>query len=226
MSTRVLIVEDDAAMSRLLQDNFRYEGFTVDCAGDGSEAVKKAAAFQPDLVLLDLMLPGLSGFDVCRTLSAQPGRPAIIIITSRRKNDDKVRGLELGADDYVTKPFALDELLARAHAVLRRSHPNVDRIVLGDVVIDFRNFRAFRGGEPLNLQHREIELLRHLAEHAGKTVSREELLRLVWGYREAPLTRTVDICIARLRRKIEADPHHPRFIRTAHGDGYCLTLES
>jgi DNA-binding response OmpR family regulator len=101
----------------------------------------------------------------------------------------------------------------------------MDRMVLGDVVVDFQNLRASRGGESLNLQHREIELLRHLAEHAGKTVSREELLRLVWGYREAPLTRTVDICIARLRRKIEADPHHPRFIRTAHGDGYCLTLD-
>jgi DNA-binding response OmpR family regulator len=225
MSTRVLIVEDDAAMSRLLQDNFRYEGFTVECAVDGSEALKKAVAFKPDLVLLDLMLPGLNGFDVCQTLSAQPDRPAIIIITSRRQKDDKVRGLELGADDYVTKPFELDELLARAHAVLRRSHPKMDRMVLGDVVVDFQNLRASRGGESLNLQHREIELLRHLAEHAGKTVSREELLRLVWGYREAPLTRTVDICIARLRRKIEADPHHPRFIRTAHGDGYCLTLD-
>lgn len=224
MTTRVLIVEDDAALARLLRDNFRYEGFAVDCARDGHEALKKAETFQPDLVLLDLMLPGLSGLEVCQQLSAQPSRPAIIIITSRRKKDDKVRGLELGADDYMTKPFALDELLARAHAVLRRSHPNTDRLVLGDVVVDFRNFRAFRGGESLNLQHREIELLRHLAEHAGKTVSREELLRLIWGYREAPLTRTVDICIARLRRKIEPDPHHPRFIRTAHGDGYCLTL--
>jgi DNA-binding response OmpR family regulator len=225
MSRRVLIVEDDPAMSRLLQDNFRFEGFVVDSAADGAEALKKAAAFEPDLVLLDLMLPNRDGFEVCQALSAQPGAPAIIIITSRRQKDDKVRGLELGADDYVTKPFALDELLARVHAVLRRSHPKIDRIVLGDVVVDFRQFCASRGGEPLNLQHREIEVLRHLAERGGKTVGREELLRLVWGYREVPLTRTVDICIARLRRKIEPDPHHPRFIRTAHGDGYCLTVD-
>ncbi len=225
MNARVLIVEDDAAMSRLLQDNFRFEGFEVECAADGADALEKAAAFEPDLVLLDLTLPGMSGFDVCRTLSAHPARPAIIIITSRRKREEKVRGLELGADDYVTKPFALDELLARAHAVLRRSHANVDRIKLGDVTIDFRHFRATRLGEPLNLQHREIELLRHLAERAGKTVSREDLLRLVWGYREAPLTRTVDICVARVRRKIETDPHHPRFLKTVHGEGYCLALD-
>jgi DNA-binding response OmpR family regulator len=225
MSTRVLIVEDDAALSRLLLDNFRFEGFTVDSASDGADALEKAASFQPDLVLLDLMLPGLSGFDVCRTLSARESRPGIIIITSRRLKDDKVRGLELGADDYVTKPFELDELLARAHAVLRRSQPKLDRVHLGDVLVDFRNFRATRRGESINLQHREIEVLRHLAERAGKTVSREELLKLVWGYREVPLTRTVDICVARLRRKIEADPHHPRYIRTAHGDGYCLTLD-
>ena len=225
MSTRVLIVEDDPAMSRLLRDNFQFEGFAVECAADGAEALRKATSFRPDLVLLDLMIPGPSGFDVCEALSAQPARPAIIIITSRPKKDDKVRGLELGADDYVTKPFELDELLARAHAVLRRSQPKVDRIVLGEVEIDFRNFRASRRGEPLSLQHREIELLRHLAEHPGKTVSREDLLRLVWGYRHVPLTRTVDICVARLRRKIEADPHHPRFLRTAHGDGYSLSVE-
>jgi two-component system response regulator VicR len=225
MSKRVLIVEDDAALSRVLQDNFRYEGFTVECAADGPDALKKAASYEPDLVLLDLMLPGLSGFEVCQTLSGHPARPAIIIITSRNKKDDKVLGLELGADDYVTKPFEFDELLARAHAVLRRSHPKMERLVLGDVIVDFRNFRATRRGEALNLQHREIELLRHLAERPGRTVSREDLLRLVWGYREVPLTRTVDICVARLRRKIEADPHHHRFLRTAHGDGYCLALE-
>lgn len=224
MSTRVLIVEDDAAMARLLQDNFHYEGFAVEWAQDGAAALAKADTFHPNLVLLDLMLPGLSGFEVCHALGALPGRPAIIIITSRREKDDKVRALELGADDYVTKPFALDELLARAHAVLRRSHPVADRLVLGDVVVDFRTSRALRGGTSLNLRHREIALLRHLAEHAGKTVRREELLRLLCGDRDAPFTRTVDICIARLRRKIEPDPHHPRFIRTAHGDGYCLTL--
>jgi DNA-binding response OmpR family regulator len=135
-----------------------------------------------------------------------------------------VRALNLGADDYVTKPFALDELLARVNAVLRRSHPYVDSIVLGSIVVDFRNSRAYKGSAELDLRPREIEILRHLAARQGKVVTREELLRLVWGYEHVPLTRTVDIAIARLRRKIEPDPHHPRFLRTAHRDGYALTI--
>jgi DNA-binding response OmpR family regulator len=221
---RLLVVEDDTAISRLLEDNLVYEGFNVACAADGTEALEKVATFFPDLVLLDLMLPGRSGFEVCQQITERPNRPGIIVLTSRRADSDKVRALNLGADDYVTKPFALDELLARVHAVLRRSQPQVESIVLGSIVIDFRHSRAHKNGVEVDLRPREIEILRHLAGRQGKVVTRDELLRLVWGYDHVPLTRTVDIAIARLRRKIEPDPHHPRFLRTAHRDGYSLTL--
>jgi DNA-binding response OmpR family regulator len=226
MAKRVLVVEDDATIARVLEDNLVYEGFTVECASDGVQAVEKVARFVPDLVLLDLMLPQSSGFDVCRELSARPKPPAVIVLTARRDKDDKVRALKLGADDYVTKPFALDELLARVHAVLRRSHPAVEQIRLGPITVDFRRLRAFKGADEIDLGHREIELLRCLAEREGRIVSREDLLRVVWGYQQVPLTRSVDIAIARLRRKIEPDPHHPRYLRTVHRDGYCLTFES
>jgi DNA-binding response OmpR family regulator len=136
-----------------------------------------------------------------------------------------VQGLELGADDYVTKPFALDELLARIHAVLRRTHPAEQRLVVGDLVVDFRQMRGWRAGRELPLTHKELELLQCLAERAGRVVSRDELLRLVWRYNDGPITRTVDNFIARLRSKIEVDPHHPRLIRTVHGDGYSLILQ-
>ena len=175
-------------------------------------------------IVLDIMLPGLDGFEVCRALEGDRIRTPIIMLTARTGHDDKVRGLELGADDYVTKPFAFDELLARINAVLRRSHPRLDRIVLGDITVDFRRYRASRGGRDLALTHREVELLHYLAERAGRVVTREELLRLVWRYSDVPATRTVDNFIARLRRKIEPDPHHPQFIRTVHGDGYSLTI--
>ena len=225
MVKRVLIVEDDATIARLLQDNLVYEGFQVQCAGTGAEALGKSATFQPDLLLLDLMLPGSSGFDVCRTLGAQPNHPAIIILTAKGEKADKVRALNLGADDYVTKPFALDELLARVHAVLRRSQPQLDQIFIGPITVDFRVLRAQKGQERLELTHREFELLRSLASRHGGIVTREELLKQVWGYEYVPLTRTVDIAVARLRRKIEPDPHHPRYLRTVHRDGYCLMLE-
>jgi len=139
---RLLVVEDDTAISRLLEDNLVYEGFNVACATDGREALEKVATFIPDLVLLDLMLPGKSGFEVCQQITERPNRPGIIVLTSRRADSDKVRALNLGADDYVTKPFALDELLARVHAVLRRSQPQVESIVMGSLVVDFRNSRA------------------------------------------------------------------------------------
>lgn len=221
---RLLVVEDDVAIARVLHDNLVYEGFQVERAVDGREALAKAETFIPDLVLLDLMLPEQSGFEVCEQLCSRPHRPAIIVLTARREQGDKVRALNLGADDYVTKPFALDELLARVNAVLRRSHPQLGSIAIGPVVVDFSNSRAHKGTADIDLRPREIEILRHLAERQGKVVSREELLRLVWGYDTVPLTRTVDIAIARLRRKIEADPHHPRYLRTAHRDGYTLTL--
>ncbi|MCA1586486.1 MAG: response regulator transcription factor [Acidobacteria bacterium] len=223
MSTRVLIVEDDRAIARLLRDNLEYEGFSVEWAANGQEALEKAHTHAPELVLLDLMLPpGVDGYELCRTFSDTQGR-AVIIITARGQKEERIRGLQLGADDYIVKPFALDELLARVNAVLRRTSPRPDVLRLGDVEIDFRRLRATRGHRELSLTDREFEILRYLAGREGRMVTRTELLQLVWGYKEAPVTRAVDSFIFRLRRKIEADPHHPRYIRTAHGDGYRLT---
>lgn len=223
MRKRILIVEDDESIARLLRDNLVFEGFDVECQADGREALPHVRRFGPDLVLLDLMLPGLDGLEICRRLNESAERTPIIVITARAQKEDRIRGLELGADDYVIKPLALDELLARVHAVLRRTQPHPERLVLGDVTIDFRRMRAVRGERDLSLTDRELAVLRRLAERLNHVVSRDELLRVVWGYQDAPLTRTVDNLIARLRRKIEPDPHHPRYIRTAHGDGYRLT---
>ncbi|MGE0042080.1 MAG: response regulator transcription factor [Vicinamibacterales bacterium] len=225
MNKRVLIVEDDKSIARLVKDNLEYEGFTVDWAATGRDALEKAQRHPPDLVLLDLMLPaGVDAYELCRTFSHVHGT-AVIIISARGQKEERVRGLRLGADDYMVKPFALDELLARVHAVLRRTSPRPDVLTLGEVQIDFRHLRATRGKKDLSLTDREFEILRHLAEREGRLVTREELLQLVWGYREPPVTRAVDSFIFRLRRKIEPDPHHPRYIRTAHGDGYRLTRD-
>jgi two-component system response regulator VicR len=223
---RIMIIEDDEAIAMLVSDNLQFEGFTVECCDSGAGALAAIGRFAPDLILLDLMLPkGPDGFQLCRTLTQSAHRTPVIIMTARAQQEDRVRGLTMGADDYVVKPFALEELLARVHAVLRRAQPRVDHLRLGDTVIDFRQLRALRDGRDLSLTDREYEILRHLAERAGHVVSRDELLHLVWGYSEAPpMTRTVDNFIFRLRLKIEPDPRHPRYIRTAYGGGYRLTL--
>jgi DNA-binding response OmpR family regulator len=174
-------------------------------------------------VLLDLTLPDFDGLDLCPVLR-QAGKVPIIILSARGQKVDKLKGLKLGADDYITKPFDLQELLARISAVLRRSHPALERLMIGRLVIDFRSQRATSGQAPVHLTHREFELLRYLAERREKVVHREELLREVWGYLDTNVTtRSVDHAIVRLRKKIEPDPHHPEFIRTVHGDGYCLS---
>ncbi len=225
MTKRILLIEDDNAIACVLRDNLVFEGFAVEWSADGRNAAALAKAFAPDLILLDLMLPkGVDGFELCRTLALGPNRAPVIIITARGQKEDRVRGLTLGADDYVVKPFALEELLARIHAVFRRSKPPVERLTIGRTVIDFKQLRAFAGNKELVLTDREFEILRHLGERAGSVVTRDELLHLVWGYADAPLTRTVDNFISRLRQKIEPDPHHPQYIRTAYGDGYRLTL--
>jgi DNA-binding response OmpR family regulator len=221
---RILIIEDDKAIARLVSDNLRFEGFTVECCASASAALATASRFAPDLILLDLMLPsGPDGFQLCHTFAQSPHRTPVIIMSARAQKEDRVRGLTLGADDYIVKPFALEELLARVHAVLRRTQPRLDQLRLGDTVIDFRQLRAFRADTELQLTDREFEILRHLAERAGNVVSRDELLHLVWGYSESPLTRTVDNFIFRLRLKLEPDPRRPRYIRTAYGGGYRLT---
>jgi DNA-binding response OmpR family regulator len=220
--TRILIVEDDPSLARVLSDSLAVEGFQCRTTGNGNTAINIVAAFAPDLVLLDIGLPGKNGLELCRLWREGPRIP-IIILTARALKEDKLRGLELGADDYVTKPFDLEELIARVRAVLRRSRPSVARITLGTVVIDFEAHRAWHGSRLLELSHREFVLLRYFAERPDSIVHRDELLQEVWGYPESPDTRSVDHAIARLRRKIESDPHHPQFIHTVYAGGYLMT---
>ncbi len=219
---RILVVEDDPAMARVLYDNLVIEGFDVRQAGRGDEAVRQAVEFHPDLVLLDIMLPDTTGFEVCDALRSR-GAAALIILSARGQKIDKLKGLNLGADDYVTKPFDVEELVARIHAVLRRVRADVERLVLGDVTVDLQSQRAIGLDSTVELTRRECELLRYLAERTDRVVYRDELLRGVWGYLDAPITRLVDTAIGRLRKKIERDPRHPLFLHTVHGDGYCLT---
>jgi DNA-binding response OmpR family regulator len=226
MAKRILIVEDDKAIARLLHDNLEYEGFIVETCDDGRDALASVKRFTPDLLLLDLMLPhGADGFEICRALNQGPTRVPVIILSARGQKEDRIRGLTLGADDYVTKPFALDELLARLHAVLRRTKPPIKQLRLGDTIIDFSRLQASCGARRVELTDREFEILHCLAERAGQVVTRDDLLRLVWGYSDAPLTRTVDNFILRLRHKLEPDPRHPTYIRTAYGDGYRLITD-
>jgi DNA-binding response OmpR family regulator len=222
MKKRILVVDDDAALARVLKDNLLYEGFEVECVSDGNLVLPTAKSFVPDLVVLDIMLPGTNGFDLCGSVR-QRGRTPILILSARGQKADKLRGLDLGADDYITKPFDLEEFLARVKAVMRRARPATDRLIMGAVKIDFVAQTARHGQIDVHLTHREFELLRYLAERQGHVVHRDELLRELWGYPQIPFTRSVDNAIARLRKKIEPDGHHPRFIHTVHGDGYTLT---
>jgi len=223
VSPRILVVEDDQLLAKVICDNLSFDGFEVTRAATAHAAVNLLREFGPDLIVLDVMLPDRSGFDVFETLH-QGGRTPIIFLTARGETVDRLRGLRLGADDYVIKPFDLAELLARVHAVLRRARGVTDRLTLGDVSIDFKSQTAMRGGQALHLTHREFELLRFLAARAGRVVHRGELLRGVWGYPDdSATTRSVDHAIARLRRKIEPQSDQPRFIHTVHGDGYSLT---
>lgn len=221
---RILIVEDDDTLVRVLHDNLVYDGFEVCSVSDGNLAVDRARDFAPDLILLDIMLESRNGFELCPVLH-QGGRTPIIMLTAKGQREDKLRGLKLGADDYVTKPFDLEELLARIHAVLRRTRPLVHELIMGDVHVDFHALSAKRRQRTLHLTHREFEVLRCLAERRGRVVHRNELLLEVWGYPELPNTRSVDNAIARLRKKIEKDPKRPHFIHTVHGDGYYLAHE-
>jgi two-component system response regulator VicR len=223
MPARILIVEDDPIFRSVMRDNLIFEGYRVDAVADGNAALAHVRSFSPDLVVLDLTLPDWDGLDLCPLLH-QGGKIPIIILSARGQKVDKIRGLKLGADDYITKPTDLDELLARIRVVLRRSRPTIDRLQVGRLLIDFRASTASSGSASVRLTHREFELLRYLAERRDKVVHRDELLREVWGYLDATVTtRSVDQTIARLRKKIEPDPRRPEFIRTVHGDGYCLS---
>jgi DNA-binding response OmpR family regulator len=223
MARRILVIEDDPTLRLVLQDNLRSEGYDVDVAADGVSAVRSTKAAAPDLIVLDLTLPDCDGFELLPVLR-QSGQIPIIVLTARAQQSDKVKGLALGGDDYITKPFDPEELLARVGAVLRRTRPSIGRIRLGEIDVDFFNKHAWSGKRVIALTHREFELLSYLAEHRDVIVRRGELLRAVWGYLDTDInTRTVDFAVARLRRKIEVDHRHPQFIRTAHGDGYCLS---
>lgn len=223
MPYHVLVVEDDPTLKVVIRDNLESEGYRVDVSADGASAVRLTQIAVPDLIVLDLMLPDCDGLDLLPILRLR-GQVPIIILTARTQQIEKLKGLRVGADDYITKPFDPEELLARIRAVLRRSRPSVGRIRLGEVTVDFLNKHAARGKRAIPLTHREFELLSYLAERRDIVVHRDELLRAVWGYLDTDIiTRTVDFAIARLRKKIEANHHHPKFLRTAHGDGYCLS---
>jgi DNA-binding response OmpR family regulator len=223
---RILIVDDEPAIVRGLEDNLRFEGYSTSAATDGEAALALAAREAPDLIILDLMMPKMSGWDVCRALRARGIDVPIIMLTARGAEADRVRGLELGADDYITKPFSLRELLARVRAVLRRPGPRhkVEEYAFGDVRVRVRSRQAFKAGRPVSLTRKEFDLLAYLLAHEGDVVTRERLLDEVWGYEQFPTTRTVDTHILRLRRKFEADPDRPHWILTVHGQGYRVSV--
>jgi DNA-binding response OmpR family regulator len=221
--TRILIVEDEPNMVAGLRDNFEFEGYDVITAPDGVAGLERALKESPDLVILDVMMPRMSGLDVCKQLKAKRPSVPIIMLTARGQEVDKVVGLELGADDYVTKPFSIRELLARVKAVLRRAKTvpkEQERYSFGEVVVNLKSCQVSRSGEAMDFSSKEFELLKYFLCHPGETLSRDRLLEDVWGYDHFPTTRTVDAHIVRLRQKVEPKPDEPRFILTVHGTGY------
>ena len=221
---RVLVVEDEAGLRLTLTDRLTSEGYSVETASDGEAGLAQAARGGYDLIVLDVMLPRMNGFDVCREVRQRGVTTPILMLTARGQVVDRVVGLKLGADDYLTKPFETIELMARLEALLRRRRsaplPGGDTYRFGDIVVDFRRAEVARGGQTVELSAREFKLLRHFIEHRGATLSRDALLSDVWGYDEMPLTRTVDVHVAGLRQKLEANPRSPEHILTVHGLGY------
>ena len=220
---KVLIIEDEPNMVLGLKDSCEYEGYEVSVARDGKEGLQKGLTEKVDIILLDVMLPLMSGIDVCRALRTRGIETPILMLTARSQEIDKVVGLEVGADDYVTKPFSIKELLARMRAHLRRAAKQVvelESFTFGDVELNFKKYAARKGGQVLDLSAREFEILRYLIKRRGEIVTRDQLLDEVWGYDSSPITRTVDNHIARLRQKIEPNPAEPQHIITIHRIGY------
>lgn len=219
---RILLVEDDPSLVLALSDRLESDGYRIDCVKDGEAGIKHAIKGTYDLILLDVMLPGKSGFEVCKELRRRGVETRILMLTARAQLSDKVEGLDLGADDYLTKPFELSELLARIKALLRRSfsRKRLETFRFGKVEIDFVSAEVIRDGVPVKLSALEFQLLQHLIENEGVLLSRNELLDAVWGVDAMPSTRTVDVHIAWLRQKLELEPHNPRFIQTVRGLGY------
>jgi len=225
--SRILVIEDEAAILRGLRDNLAAESYEVITAADGAEGYRLSQEGKPDLIILDLMLPKLSGYEICRKLRAEGSHVPILMLTARGDEADRILGLDIGADDYVSKPFSVRELLARVRALLRRSDPHnagVEQLTFSDVVVNFPQFEARKKGQPVEMTPKEFGVLQYLAARAGKVVRREELLEEVWGYENYPTTRTVDNHIASLRAKLEEDPAEPRHLLTVHGVGYKFVL--
>ena len=227
--TKLLVVEDEAHLAEVIADNLVLEGWHVDVVGDGVSALERVRAEPPDLVLLDVMLPRMDGFEVCETLRGEGVQVPILFLTAKSSRDDRVRGLAAGGDDYLPKPFDLEELILRVRAILRRADwyeepsPSGDELVLGDAVVDYKTYAVTRGDKRVELSQKETMILRCLAEHAGQVVSRADIVERVWGYDAFPSLRTVDNFIVRLRRLVEPDPRNPTYIHTVRGTGYRLT---
>jgi len=227
---RILIIEDDRAILRGLKDNLEYDKYEVLTATNGEQGYCLIQEKKPDLIILDLMLPKMSGYELCRKVREEGLTTPILMLTARGEEVDRVLGLDLGADDYVTKPFSVPELLARIRAILRRMQrskigPLPNELRFGKVVIDFKRFEARKADKILNMSRKEFGILRLLAARVGEVVTRDELLDEVWGYEQYPTTRTVDNHIALLRSKLEENPSKPRHLLTVHGVGYKLVLE-
>jgi DNA-binding response OmpR family regulator len=221
--TRVLIVEDDPGILRTVADNLKFENYDVVTVMDGETAYKLHHSQHPDLIVLDLMLPRMSGLELCRKLRTEGDQVPILMLTARSEETDRVLGLNLGADDYVTKPFSVPELIARVRALLRRTSsvsglPTM--LKFGQVEVDFKKYVALKRGKPVEMTRKEFDLLRFLASREDTVVTRDELLNKVWGIDSHPVTRTVDNHVASLRAKLEADPARPVYIQTVHGVGY------
>lgn len=217
---RVLVVEDDLAILTGLSMNLRFEGYEVLQAQDGRAGLKKALDEQPDLVILDVMLPEMNGYDVLRELRQRGSDLPVLIVSAKGTEEDKVAGLDLGADDYVVKPFSLQELMSRIKAVLRRRYRAVDLIHIGNVVVNMTSKAVTRDGKPVEITAQEFRLLQHFIAHAGRTLSREELLSGAWGFDYEGTARTVDNFVRQLRLKLEPDPDAPRYFVTVRGLGY------
>ncbi|MAT56398.1 MAG: DNA-binding response regulator [Ignavibacteriae bacterium] len=225
---RILVVEDEPSMRIGLKDNLEFEGYEVEFADDGESGYKNIMTQKFDLILLDVMLPKMNGFDVCRKVRAEGVKIPIILLTAKGEEIDKVLGLELGADDYVTKPFGLRELLARIKAVMRRSTESqpdqIEEAEIGSLIVNFSNYSAFNNGNEIAMSHKEFELLHFLWKNKNKAVSRDDLLKEIWNQEVFTTTRTIDNFIVKLRQKIEEDPNKPKIILTVHGVGYKLIL--
>ncbi len=226
MSKRILLVEDEPGLVMMLTDRLRNEGYSVEVANDGEAGLERAISEHFDLIILDVMLPLRNGFDVCRDLRQRSSSIPVIMLTARGQVVDKVVGLKLGADDYLTKPFEMLELLARIEALLRRAPSTATQMLDSDIYqfgvvrVDFRRAEVHRNDQPVELSALEFRLLRYFIEHRGDTLSRDELLNEVWGYNALVSTRTVDVHVAWLRQKLEDHPRHPQYILTVHGLGY------